>query len=45
MPVSQIHANMGVLAKIAEVGINALAKIITLEKIVKVSSIMAALVA
>ena len=44
MPASQVHANMGVLARILQVVINALAKIITLEKTVKVSSTMAALI-
>ena len=44
MPASQVHANMGVLAKILQVVINALAKIITLEKTVKVSSTMTALI-
>ena len=44
MPASQVHANMGVLAKMSEVVINALAKTITLEKTVKVSSIMVSLI-
>ena len=44
MTACQVRANMGVLAQIPQIVIDALAKIITLEKTVKVSSIMAVLV-
>ena len=40
MPVSQVRAKMGLFAKIPEVVINALAKMITLEENVKMSSIL-----
>ena len=44
MPVSQVRAKMGLFAKIPEVVINALAKTITLEETVKVSSILIVLI-
>ena len=40
MPVSQVRAKMVLFAKIPEVVINALAKMITLEETVKVGSIL-----
>ena len=40
MPVSQVRAKIGLFAKIPEVVINALAKMITLAETVKVSSVL-----
>ena len=40
MPVSQVRAKIGLFAKIPEVVIDAIAKMITLEETVKVTSIL-----